>query len=65
MRGPEGCLNNVWNLSVGVRKAAVPRWGSLLSCDRLSIGQLFRFHRTAVVSNRRAGWHPARILPHI
>ena len=30
------------------------KWGRLLTCGRLSIGQLPRLHRTAAVANRRA-----------
>jgi hypothetical protein len=48
-----------WNLSVCVRKAQVPLWGSLVSCGRLSIGHLPRLHQTAAVANRRAGCQPA------
>src|ERR1017187_2338061 len=36
-----------------------PATSSLVSCGRLSIGQLPRSHQTAAVANRSAGYQPA------
>jgi len=38
-------------------------WGSLVSCGRLSIGQLPPSRQTAAVANRRAGCQQAASLP--
>jgi hypothetical protein len=43
--------------NMGLEVTLQPMADSLVSCGRLSIGQLPRSHRTAAVTNRRAGCH--------